>query len=215
MLEVLRLCLLAILLCVASYHDIRTREIPDYLWILGGGIGLALYIFDWHEVDNLVVFSIMSGMLVSVLAWKLFPMGQADILAILSSCAICPISFGVMVPVVLFVGGLILEHIYAIFYNMRYNLADLYNKRLYSGIDCPWHVKIMAFYSVHRKRPHERFVFCAEKRSTETHTISFRTPSPDSEYESTTGIFVTWAMPAFPFMLAALVLASITAWLFW
>lgn len=218
-LEIPRLCLLVMMLGVASYHDTRTREIPDYVWIAGCCAGAVLYVLDWQEVDSFAVFSIAVGGLAALLAWRVLPVGEADVLAILASCVVCPVSFGMMNPVIIFLGGLVLEHMAAFFYNVRYNVGDLCRRRLFAGVVAPWHVRAAAFYSVHRRRPHERFTFCAEKQEQGRmgrvrRRISLSTPDPDSGYETRTGVFVTWAMPAFPFMLAALLLAAAAGILF-
>lgn len=212
-LEIPRLLLLIIILGIASYHDVRTREIPDYLWIIGGGAGAVLYIFDWHEVDFFVIFSMGIGMVIALLAWRLFPMGDADVLAILVASVVYPVSFGsVMTPAAVFFGGLILEHAAAFFYNLRYNIEDVIRSRkIFDDIQASRISKVMAFYSVHLRRPHEKFTFCAESLKDNARYLSLKTPSPESEYETRTGVFVTWAMPAFPFMLAALVLGAISA----
>ena len=197
------------ILCIASYHDLRSRQIPDYLWVAGGGIGAILYVFDWSEVDFFVVFAVAVGCVIAFLVWKIFPMGDADALAILAISVAYPVSFGiVMNPVAVFFGGLILEHFAAFFYNLRYNVEDLIRHRqLFGNVECSVLVKIMAFYSTHKKRAHERFTFCAERVKDDKRIISLKTPSPESDYEERTGVFVTWAMPAFPFMLAAFVIA--------
>ncbi len=83
MLELLRFVILLAMLGAASYHDVRTREIPDYIWIVGGVAGAALYIFDWSAVDYFVLFSMGTGGAMALLAWRFFPMGEADVLAIL------------------------------------------------------------------------------------------------------------------------------------
>ena len=207
-LDVLRLVLLVAIMGIASYHDVRSREIPDYVWIIGGGIGAILYIFDWHSVDHYVLFSIGMGFVIAFLIWRLFPMGDADALAIITVSVACPVSFGaVMNPPVVFLGGLFLEHMYAFFYNVRYNLADALGPMgLFGGVENSRLGKAMAFYSVHRKRNHEKFTFCAERVCNGKKHISFKTPPADSDYETRQGVFVSWAMPACPFMLAALML---------
>jgi len=203
-LEIPRLILLLAMLAVASYHDVRTRSVPDYVWMAGGGAGAMLYLLDWGDVDHFVLLGIATGALISLAVWRLFPMGDADALAILAVSVAYPVSFGtVIVPAVVFFGGLVLEHMAAFAYNIRYNTADLLRGRLFSGVDCALPVRIAAFYSVHRRRPHERFTFCAESRAGGRRRISLRTPAADSDYETREGVFVTWAMPALPFMLAA------------
>ena len=212
MLDVLRLALLIAVLGAASYYDVRTREIPDGIWIAGMGAGTALYALDWHETDYFVLFSLAAGAAISLAVWRLFPMGGADALAVLTVSVVYPVSFDtVITPAVAFFGGLVLEHMAALFYNVRYNTEDAVRGRLFAGMDCPWHVKAAAFYSVHRRRPHEKFTFCAEAAESGRRSISLRTPPADSEYEQRSGVFVTWAMPALPFMLAATVSGAIVA----
>ena len=216
LIDVIRFVLLLAILGIASYHDVRTREVPDYLWIVGGIIGAVLYVFDWNQVDYFVLFSMGTGCAIACLVWKLFPMGDADALAILVASIVCPVSFGtVMSPVVIFFGGLIFEHLYAFFYNLRYNVADMVGKggtnRIFGNVHNSWITKVMALYSVHLRRSHERFTFCAERRCNGKRYIDLKTPPADSEYEIRTGVFVTWAMPAFPFMTAAFVLGALFA----
>ena len=215
MLDIPRLILLGIVLGIASYHDVRHREIPDYIWIVGGGAGAVLYVFDWHEVDLFVIFTMGVGGAIALLIWKMFPMGEADVLGIITASVVYPVSHDVvMVPVTIFFGGLILEHITAFFYNIRYNLEDVIRgKKIFCKVTCSHGIitKIMAFYSVHKRRGHEKFTFCAEEHTTNKNgtckrRLSLRTPSPDSDFETRTGVFVSWAMPAFPFMLISFVL---------
>lgn len=212
MLEIPRLVLLLAMLGVASYHDVRTRSVPDYVWMAGGGAGAMLYLLDWGDVDHFVLLGIATGALISLAVWRLFPMGDADALAILAVSVAYPVSFGtVIMPAAVFFGGLVLEHAAAFAYNVRYNAADLLRGRLFSGVDSTLPVRIAAFYSVHRRRPHERFTFCAESSTRGRRRISLRTPAADSDYETREGVFVTWAMPALPFMLAAAAGAAASA----
>jgi len=207
MLEIPRLILLLVMLGIASYHDVRTRSVPDYVWIFGGGAGALLYLFDWSDVDGFVLLSISTGAIASATIWRLFPMGDADALAILAISVVYPVSFGtVMVPIVAFFGGLVLEHMAAFVLNVRYNLEDIYHGCFLSGVQCSRITKIVAFYSVHRRRKHEKFTFCAEMVCNGTRRLSLRTPNPESDYESRSGIAVTWAMPAIPFVLGAVIL---------
>ena len=211
MLEIPRLILMLAILGIASYHDVRTREVPDYIWVIGGILGALLYIFDWNEVDFFVLFTIGTGCIIALLIWKFFPMGDADVLAILTVSVVYPVSFGaVMNPVIVFFGGMILEHMAAFFYNLRYNVEDtVRSRRIFECVEISNMARIMAFYSVHLRRGHEKFTFCAECKSNSKRKISLKTPSAESDYETRTGVFVTWAMPALPFMMASFVFGLI------
>ena len=213
MLEIPRLILLGVVLGIASYHDMKSREVPDYIWVVGGGLGAILYIWDWHEVDSFVVFSMVVGGAIALMVWRVFSMGEADVLAIVTGTIVYPVSLDVvMVPVVIFVGGVVLEHIAAFSYNVRYNLEDfIRHQRIFGEVQCSsWFTKVTAFYCTHKRRKHERFTFCAERTSSgddgTTRHISLKTPPPDTNFETRTNVFVMWAMPAIPFMLVSLVL---------
>ena len=208
MLEMYRIILLLAILFIASIHDVKSREIPDYIWIAGGALGAMLYIFDWSDVNYFVILSVGVGGMIAFLIYRFFPMGDADALAILVTSIVCPVSFGVVMnPVVVFFGGLILEHFAAFFYNLRYNVEDLIrNRGIFVGMHNSWFFKVMAFYSGHFRRSGEKFTFCAESLIDGRRTISLKTPSAESDFETRDGVFVTWAMPAFPFMFIAFVL---------
>ena len=213
MLEIPRLILMLAILGIASYHDVRTREIPDYIWIVGGCLGALLYVFDWNEVDFFALFAIAMGGIIALLIWRFFPMGDADVLAILTTTVVYPVSFdAVMNPVVVFFGGIILEHMAAFFYNLRYNIEDtVRSRRIFECVEISHISRIMAFYSVHLRRENEKFTFCAEYKSNGKKKINLKTPSAESDYEARTGVFVTWAMPALPFMMISFVLGLCVA----
>ena len=206
----LRLALALALLCAASVWDARSREVPDWAWMAGGGLGAALYALDWGDVDAFWVFSMGSGALVSLLAWRLLPVGGADVLAVVSLSVLCPAWGPVPVPPFVFLGGLLLEHVGAMCLNLRYNLADLARGAPPTrGLGGSLYERAMAFLCAHRRRPGERFTFRAESGEGGKRRIDLSAPRPDAEFERREGILVSWAMPAMPFMLAALAIAAL------
>lgn len=205
----LRLAAALALLCAASCWDARGREVPDYAWILGGGFGAALYALDWHEADAFWALSMASGALTSLFAWRFLPVGGADVLAVVSLSVLCPAAGPVPVPPFVFFGGLVLEHAGAMCLNLRYNLADLARGRPPTrGLRGSLYERAMAFLCAHRRRPGERFTFCAESLRGGRRRIDLGAPRPDSEFERRDGVLVSWAMPAMPFMCAALAAAA-------
>lgn len=195
-------------LCAASCWDVRRREVPDYLWMMGGAAGAALYALDWENVDAFWILSMLSGALTALLAWRLMPVGGADVLAVLALAVLCPVAGAVPVPPAVFFGGLVLEHVGALCVNVRSNLADYARGvRPTGGLDGAWRERAMAFLCAHRRRAGERFTFCAESERGGRRAIDLGAPRPDSPFETREGVLVTWAMPAMPFMCAVLALA--------
>lgn len=193
------------LLCAASVWDVRRREVPDYLWIFGGGAGALLYVWDWEGVDGFWIFSALSGAATAAFAWRFLPVGGADVLAVLAVSVLCPVAGPVPAPPLVFFGGLVLEHLGALCVNLRRNLADLARGiRPTAGLDGGGYERAMAFLCAHRRRAGEKFTFCAESAKGGRRAIDLGAPRPDSKFEEREGVLVTWAMPAMPFMLAAL-----------
>lgn len=194
------------LLCVASCWDVRRREIPDYLWIFGGGAGALLYL-DWEGVDAFWAFSMLSGALTALFAWRFLPVGGADVLAVLALSVLCPVAGAVPVAPAVFFGGLVLEHLGALCLNVWMNVSDyVRGVRPTGNLDGPWRERAMAFLCAHRRRAGEKFTFCAESERGGRRFIDLGAPQPDSPFERREGVLVTWAMPAMPFMCAVLVL---------
>lgn len=196
-----------VMLCVASCWDVRRREIPDYLWIFGGGAGALLYL-DWEGVDAFWVFSMLSGVLTALFAWRFLPVGGADVLAVLALSVLCPVVSVVPVAPTVFFGGLVLEHLGALCLNVWMNVSDYARGvRPTENLDGPWHTRVMAFLCAHRRRAGEKFTFRAESERGGRRFIDLGAPQPDSQFEQREGVLVTWAMPAMPFMCAVLILA--------
>lgn len=204
MIELRALAALA-LFCAASCWDVRGREVPDYLWMAGGGLGAALYLLDWQQVDFFWAASALSGALVCAFAWRFMPVGGADVLAVLSLSVLYPASGALPAPPFVFFGGLVLEHMGALCLNLRYNLADLARgSDPQAGLEGGWGERAMAFLCAHRRRAGEKFTFCAESEKDGKRRIDLGAPGPDSEFERREGVLVSWAMPAMPFMCAVL-----------
>ena len=73
--EYMSVSITLIILTVASVCDIRTREVPDKVWLIYGPIGLALTIYRTHVDPSLLLFTAVSIGLSILLAFGLVLFG--------------------------------------------------------------------------------------------------------------------------------------------
>ena len=173
--EFTRIVVLIAMLGAASYFDVKTRKIPDVLWLVFGGFGVILYVFDWQSVTSYHILSIIVVAAMALLLYLYKLTGTADVFAILGIAVILPVSYGfVMVPIAILVGAGIAAAVLVTSYNVILNLLDLIkNKELFSKFAEPRHRKILALFITHRKRRWEKFVTPAESLSYSTNKKSF------------------------------------------
>ena len=97
--ELVRIVVLIAMLGAASYFDVKSRKIPDLMWLIFGGFGAILYVFDWQSVTSHHILSIIVAAAVALLLHLYRLTGTADAYAILGIAVILPVSYEfVMVP---------------------------------------------------------------------------------------------------------------------
>jgi len=165
--EFIRIAILIVMLGISSYFDVKTRKIPDLIWLVFGGVGAILYVFDWQSVTSYHVLSIIVAAAVALLLHLNRLTGTADVFAILGIAVILPVSYEfVMVPTTILVGAGIVAAVLVTSYNVALNFLDLVkNKALFPRFAEPRHRKVLALFIIHRKRRWEKFVTPAESLS--------------------------------------------------
>ncbi len=94
------------MLGIASYFDIKTRMVPDIIWLVFGGLGTILYVFDYQNVASYHVIALVMGGFVSFMIWRWRFTGTADALAVLAMTVILPAHYDfVMIPITILIGG--------------------------------------------------------------------------------------------------------------
>jgi hypothetical protein len=97
------------MLGIASYFDIKTRMVPDVIWLIFGGLGAILYFFDWPSMTSYHILSMIVAGSIALLFYVYKITGTADIFAILSMTVILSVYHEfVMVPVIVLIGGFII-----------------------------------------------------------------------------------------------------------
>ena len=107
--ESFRIILLLSMLGIASYFDIKTRMVPDVIWLIFGGIGVILYVFDYESVTSYDFLAMIMGGFAAFMVWRWRLAGTADVFAILAITVILPVHYEfVMIPIVVLVGSFVI-----------------------------------------------------------------------------------------------------------
>ena len=154
------------MLGIAGIMDVKSRKIPDVLWLVFGGIGAVLYLWDYSVMTTPYhVIAMLTSAFVGVAIWRWKIAGTADAFAVIAMAIILPVHYEfVMMPILVLVLVFFVMSSGTIIYNVVLNLSDvLRRKSLFSEFkDELFYRKAFAFVSSHRKRKYERFVIPAE-----------------------------------------------------
>ncbi|MDH3834611.1 MAG: hypothetical protein OES34_10710, partial [Nitrosopumilus sp.] len=144
----IRILLLVFMLGTASIFDVKTRKIPDTVWIVFGGLGAILYIFD--GVTSYEILSMLTAGAIAMLLYLYKTTAAGDVFAMLSIAVILPVHYGfVMVPIVVLIASFFLVIISVILYNASLNVLDMTRTRnvIFSEFNESKYKKIFAFFT--------------------------------------------------------------------
>jgi preflagellin peptidase FlaK len=190
------------MLSVASYFDIKTREIDDRIWLIFAIPGIVLYFLD-PLPSFTTIFFLVIGTIIGMIWFLTHAFGQADGLAIIALAVVFPIFNEMPVSVLVALVTTVLLGLFGTFYNIAYNLSDMLHGNLFRGITERPHRKVLAFLTMHRKRSYEKFVIPSQ--TGDKFSFHFK-PNPDEDFAGDFTGYVSSAFPLLPFMLIALVL---------
>ena len=165
MIEDARAVLFLAMFAVLAWFDFKDREIRGIVFVVFGGIGAALYVFDWQTIDQTALYVIAGTIVAVTVLWKAGVVGIGDLFAIFAALAIYPVYHGI-IPTVLpvFMGGLVLSLVFTIAWNASLNMSDVIRR---GGVFCEIADgrmrKMAAFFLVHRQRKFEKNTFLAEE----------------------------------------------------
>ena len=156
------------MLGIAAAFDVRSRRIPDGIWLVFGGIGAVLYAWDYDDggITPYHVITVLTSIFAGIILWRWKIAGLADTFAIFAMAVILPVHYEfVMMPIMILAAAFFLVVIFVTLHNVFLNLSDIIRSRkldIFSEFSEPKHKKIFAFVSVHRKRKYEKFVISTE-----------------------------------------------------
>ena len=175
--ESFRILLLVLMLGTAAAFDVRSRRIPDVIWVIFGGIGAVLYAWDYDDggITPYHVITVLTSIFAGIILWRWKIAGLADTFAIFAMAVILPVHYEfVMMPIMILVAAFFLVVIFVTLHNVFLNLSDIIRSRkldIFSEFSEPKHKKIFAFVSVHRKRKYEKFVIPMENSMSMTPNV--------------------------------------------
>ena len=164
--ESLRILLLVLMLGIAAVFDVKSRKIPDVIWLVFGGIGAVLYAWDYDGMTQYHVIAIFTSIFAGMMLWRWKIAGLADTFVILAMTVILPVHYEfVMMPIMILVTAFLLVVVFVTLYNVSLNVFDIIRSRkmrIFSEFSEPRYKKAFAFVAIHRKRRYEKFVISAE-----------------------------------------------------
>ena len=155
------------MLGIAGILDFKTRQIPDMLWLVFGGLGAILYLWDYSTATSYHVIAILTSSFVGVAVWRWKIAGMADAFAIIAMAVILPVYYEfVMMPIMILVLAFFIVVFSTMIYNVSLNLSEMIRTKNWAFSEFKSesrYKKAFAFLAIHRKRKHERFVILSEK----------------------------------------------------
>ncbi len=171
----LRIILLVSMLGIAGMIDVRSRKIPDVLWLIFGGIGALLYIWDHHSMTPYHIVTIFTSVFAAMMLWRWNIAGAGDSFAILAMTVILPVHYEfVMMPILILISSVFLAVVFVTMYNVSLNLSDVIRTKkidVFSKFSESKYKKALAFVTIHRKRRFEKFVIPMENSMSRTPNV--------------------------------------------
>ncbi len=199
----LRLILSLSMLGLATYWDLKTREISDFLWIAFGGASAVLILFSPDMGSTLV--SVGISLIVApvvLLIWRFGLFGGADAFGLIVLAALAPeFTFlpGVVTPFTTLTNSAILS-VAPIVINFSRNAISLARGQdLFRGLENESKRKKITALFVGYRAKHPRFSFSIERSEGNAKKFDFSLKNAeDAEFCTAPD---TWVTPGLPYMI--------------
>ncbi|GEM_PF-1542630 len=204
-------------LLIASAYDLRSREVPDWVWIPGLVGGAVLRILDPEKTLSYleVAWPIILVLGIMLLAeWLLSASGEADLLAYLTLALISTEPYLLLPPpfLVYLISKLLMVMVLPLQFLVNL-LRVLHHPELLRGFDEPSYRKIIALFLL---SPYSRHL-AVGARAAEVDEGGRRkfvlraalSPIDDSDLDGCEGVWIAPTYPFIPFILAAYVIVQL------
>lgn len=198
-----RIFLAILMLSIASYTDIKKREIDDRIWMIFGGLSVIMLVFTPDLSHSLVTIGISLIVApIALLVWRMGFFGGADAFALIVLASLAPgatFANSQINPFTTLIDAVLLS-IIPVFVNVIRNVvAILKHEDIFNGFEGETQKnKIIAMLVGHRSK-HPKFSFSIEKKEGNLRKLDFTLKNADSaEFCSSSD---TWVTPGVPYMI--------------
>ncbi len=198
----LRILLAIVMLGIASYTDIKKREVSDFLWVGFGVIAVALIFLEPNFEDSLL--SIGISLIVApfvLIIWRFGLFGGADAFAVIVLAALAPqatLTENVVTPFTILTNAVILSVI-PMFVNVIRNLMQLGMKNdIFEGFSESKSRRILAMFVGYRAK-NPKYSFSIERKAGKKKKLNLSLQH--AEYAQFCTTPNTWVTPGVPYML--------------
>lgn len=187
------------MLSLASFYDLKKREVNDRLWIVFGVAAALLLLLEWDNKSRIqnIITSIIFCAPISLLFWKTGLFGGADSFAIILISILAPFSFGGnYYPTTTLTNSLLLLLSVFIF-NFLMNMKKILEKEdIFEGFKETSGRKILAMFM--GVKINSKFGFSIEQKFKNGKKFNFSLKNCETSKFSTRK---EWCSPGIPFIL--------------
>ncbi|MGB9125437.1 MAG: A24 family peptidase C-terminal domain-containing protein [Nitrosotalea sp.] len=199
----IRIILALIMLAIASYTDVKKREIDDRIWIIFGGLSFVILFFTQNIFNSFLIVGISLIVApVALIIWRFGFFGGADAFALIVLASLAPGSTFAeyqVNPFTTLTNTVILSIIPIVINILRNIVALIRHDDIFEGFESETRKnKIFAMFVGHRSK-HPKFSFSIETKSGNVKKMDFGMKNADSaEFCSSPD---TWVTPGIPYMI--------------
>ncbi|MGI0094395.1 MAG: A24 family peptidase C-terminal domain-containing protein [Nitrosotalea sp.] len=198
-----RIVVALLMLGIASYTDIKKREIDDRIWMIFGGLSVLLLFFTPNVINSLTAIGISLLIAPVVLfVWRIGFFGGADAFALIVLAALAPestFSISQVHPFTTLINTVLLSIIPVLVNVTRNTLSVLRHQDIFKGFETETRKsKIIAMFVGHRSK-NPKFSFSIEKSEGNLRKLDFTLKNADNEEFCSSSD--TWVTPGIPYMI--------------
>jgi preflagellin peptidase FlaK len=200
------------MLGLASFMDLRNREVHDLVWIVFGSIGALMFLFEPDLVQNSIPLLFASSITVAIayLAYRIGLFAGADALALVALVVIIPLYDGPnmlhnIAPLTILTNASIFASLFLMVNVVRNTISVVKGVALFSGFEESNWNKFIAFVLGYRaSKP--TFAYSIEVESGGGKKFDFSLLHAEkTDYCAKSGAWVMAGLPFIVYMLAGLV----------
>jgi len=200
--NLIRIIVALVMLAIGGIFDVWKREVQDYLWIIFGGIGLALLLIEPEPMD--AIYSVLFALIIvpiAIVIWRIGLFGGADAFALIALALIAPqVTFieNTITPLTTLSNAAVLIIIPLIINVLRNIISISKQENIFEGFNETKSRKIIAcIYGYRAKQP--KHGFSIEKKRGKSKKFSFSMHHAENENFTTKPN--TWITPGIPYLL--------------